>query len=79
MNTIYEAERFNGQHALVPTSDIKRLVRMVTSPLRKRRNTMNALAKELATYLYMKGFARLTEIKYDGEGNQRRILVAAAR
>lgn len=80
MNRVFEAICKDGTHALVSPAVIHKFVMEALECANGAKGRACKLfGNRLATFMYWRNYTKLTEIKYDSEGNQKRtVLIVAA-
>ena len=77
MNIIYEGTRTDGTHILVSPSKIRSYMKdAIDAACGNERRTMKLFTKSLCTMLYVNKIKMLVAIRYNGDGSQKRELLA---
>ena len=68
MTIVYQARTFSGKYQLVPSTEIRPLLRLPFKQFTRR----------IADYMFRRGYLDLTQIAYDADG-QRRVTAVHGR
>ena len=79
MNRIYEATKFDGARALIPSTVIDRYARTARLHYGNGKRALRMTERFLASYMYTHDYKTLEEIRYAVDGSQSRTTVIAKR